>query len=497
MKRLIFSFDWLFAFLLSTSGFGQTPFKDFLARVNRLPNPADKTAVVDSFMRAARFPYSEIDPASPTGYAAYFVYRGSASSVTAPGDFNFWNMAADRLLQLPATNLWYLGKNFEPEARLDYKFVLNGSTWILDPHHNKTVPGGFGPNSELAMPLYVQPEEIQYYPAIAHGRIETTTFASSVLNNSRPVKIYLPPDYDTGSRQPGVIIVHDGLEYVSLAFMDRVLDHLHSRHEISTPVAVFIPPVSAAERSAEYAGAKRDLFSRFIVEEILPYVENRYRVDNLASRRATLGASNGGHISFYLAFNYPNVFGLAAGQSSYISSQLQSLAAAAQTLSQRFYVDVGTYDLSGFPPTNRNWRNQLASRGFAVQYAEFHEGHSWGNWRAHIDEALRFLFPPDSLTAVEQARQVPATFALQQNSPNPWSVSSGEGTKLIFSLEAPAPVSLKVVNVLGQTIWQQNWPNLNAGKHAVQLRAKLPPGIYFYQLHAADKVLTKKMIVLP
>jgi enterochelin esterase family protein len=494
MKRLIIRFSWLFAVLISTGGFGQTPFKDFLARGNRLPNPADKTAVVDSFMRAASFPYSEIDPASPTGYAAYFVYRGSASSVTAPGDFNFWDMAADRLQQLPATNFWYLGKNFEPAARLDYKFVLNGSTWILDPHHSKTVLGGFGPNSELAMPLYVQPQEIQFDPAIAHGRIETTTLASSILNNSRTVKIYLPPDYDTSARQPGLIIVHDGLEYISLAFMDRVLDYLHSRKEISAPVAVFIPPVN---RSPEYTGSQRELFGRFIVEEVLPYVESRYRVDKNARLRANLGASAGGHISFYLAFKYPNVFGLGAGQSSYISSELQSLAATAQNLSLRFYVDVGTYDLSGFPQTNRNWRNQLLSRGFAVQYAEFHEGHSWGNWRAHNDDVLRFLFPPDSATAVERNEQIPAIFALQQNSPNPWSVSAGEGTALIFSLAAPAPVSLKVVNVLGQTIWQQRWPNLNAGKHAVQLRAKLPPGIYFYQLQAADKVLTKKMIVLP
>jgi enterochelin esterase family protein len=276
--------------------------------------------------------------------------------------------------------------------------------------------------------------------------------------------------------------------------MDRLLDYLHSRKEISAPVAVFIPPVN---RSPEYTGSQRELFGRFIVEEVLPYVESRYRVDKNARLRANLGASAGGHISFYLAFKYPNVFGLGAGQSSYISSELQSLAAAAQNLSLRFYVDVGTYDLSGFPLTNRAWRTQLMSRGFAVQYAEFYEGHSWGNWRAHIDEALRFLFPPGSATAVEQGKQIPATFALQQNSPNPWSVSAGEGTALIFSLEAPAPASLKVVNVLGQTIWQQRWPNLNAGKHAVQLRAKLPPGIYFYQLQAADKVLTKKMIVLP
>ncbi len=129
--------------------------------------------------------------------------------------------------------------------------------------------------------------------------------------------------------------------------------------------------------------------------------------------------------------------------------------------------------------------------------AEFHEGHSWGNWRAHIDDALSFLFPPDSVTAVEQAKQVPATFELQQNSPNPWSVSSGEGTKLIFSLEAPVTVRLKVVNVLGQTVWQQSWSNFNAGKHTVQWHVTLSPGIYFYQLQAADKALTKKMIVLP
>jgi enterochelin esterase family protein len=488
---------WILQFLLlfSINVFGQTPFKDFQAHVNRLPNSAKKNAVIDSFFNNTRFPYAEPDPASPTGYAAYFVYRGTPNSVVSAGDFNFWNAnAPDRLQQLPGTLFWYLGKNFESEARLDYKLVLNGSTWILDPTHNKTVLGGFGPNSELAMPKYVQPEEIQPRPGIPHGRIETTTLASQFLNNSRTVKIYLPPDYDTGTRQPGLIIVHDGLEYVSLAYMDRVLDYLHERKEISTPIAVFIPPVN---RNPEYYQNQRDLFGRFIVEEVLPYVESRYRVSKQARQRANLGASAGGHITYYLAFKYPQVFGGGAGQSSYISPELQTLAAIAPDTSQRFYIDVGTYDLSGFPQTNRNWRTQLSGRGFKIKYAEFYEGHSWGNWRAHLDDVLRFLFPPEPATGVKQIGQVPASFALQQNSPNPWSISSAEGTKLIFSLEAPAAVSLKVVNVLGQTMWQQQWLNLNAGKYEMPLRVRLSPGIYFYQLQALEKVLTKKMIVLP
>lgn len=481
--------------LFSTAVLSQTPFKDFLSRVNRLPNPAEKTAVIDSFFSNTRFPYAEADPASPTGYAAYFVYRGAASTIVSAGDFNTWNgNAPDRLQQLPGTTFWYLGKNFESTARLDYKFVLNGSTWILDPAHTKTVLGGFGPNSELAMPEYVPPEEIQLRPGIPHGRIETLTMTSQILNNSRTVKIYLPPDYDTSSRQPGVIIVHDGLEYVSLAYMDRVLDYLHERKEIATPIAVFIPPVN---RNPEYYQNQRDLFSRFIVEEVLPYLESHYRVSKLARQRANLGASAGGHITYYLMFKYPQVFGGGAGQSSYISAELQSLAATAPDTAQRFYIDVGTYDLSGFPQTNRNWRDQLTGRGFKVRYAEYHEGHSWGNWRAHVDDALRFLFPPEPATGVKQSEQIPAHFALQQNSPNPWSVSSGEGTKLIFSLETPAAVSLAVVNVLGQTMWQQQWSHLNAGKYELPLRVKLSPGIYFYQLQSLDKILTKKMIVLP
>jgi len=488
----------LFLLPLASDVSSQTPFKDFLARVNRLPNPTDKTAVIDSFFNNTRFPYAEPDPASPTGYTAYFVYRGTPNSVASAGDFNFWNAnAPDRLQQLPGTIFWYLGKNFESTARLDYKLVLNGSSWILDPTHNKTVAGGFGPNSELAMPKYVQPEEIQLRPGIPHGRIETTTLTSRFLNNSRTVKIYLPPDYDTSTRQPGVIIVHDGLEYVSLAYMDRVLDDLHERRETSTPIAVFIPPINPIERSAEYFGARRDLFGRFIVEEVLPYVESRYRVSRLARQRTNLGASAGGHITYYLAFKYPHVFGGGAGQSSYISLELQTLAVAAQDTSLRFYIDVGTYDLFGFPQTNRHWHTQLSGRGFKVKYAEFYEGHSWGNWRAHVDDVLRFLFPPEPATNVKQIERGPAKFSLQQNSPNPWSLSSAAGTKFIFTLEAPAVVSLKVVNVLGQTLWQQQWPNLNAGKYELPLRVKLSPGIYFYQLQALDKVLTKKMIVLP
>ena len=58
----------------------------------------------------------------------------------------------------PAFYFFYKELSFESTARLDYKFVV-GSSWILDPRNPNKVKGGFGDNSELAMPQFVQPSE--------------------------------------------------------------------------------------------------------------------------------------------------------------------------------------------------------------------------------------------------------------------------------------------------------------------------------------------------
>ena len=34
----------------------------------------------------------------------------------------------------------------------------------------------------------------------------------------------------------------------------------------------------------------------------------------------------------------------------------------------------------------------LARKGYDLKYQEFNEGHSWGNWRAHIDDMLDFFW---------------------------------------------------------------------------------------------------------
>ena len=105
-----------------------------------------------------------------------------------------------------------------------------------------------------------------------------------------------------------------------------------------------------------------------------------------------MGCSDGGHFAFYLGVNFPGTFGLAGGQSSSITDAITLPIRNGPKLPLRFSIDVGTYDIRDATfdllKLNREFRDLLLSKGYAVTYAEYHEGHSWGNWRAHVANPL-------------------------------------------------------------------------------------------------------------
>ncbi len=165
----------LFLFIIVHSATSQTgpTFNSFLHRIES-EDTSRRAAIADSFMTARRpkgFPIAEDS-------MAFFIYRGKVdSTITVTGDYTQWSANGDPMTNISATNLYYVGKKFEPDARIDYKFIKDGN-WMLDPLNPHTIKGGFGQNSELAMPSYVQPVEIQYNPAIPHGTISSFIFTS-------------------------------------------------------------------------------------------------------------------------------------------------------------------------------------------------------------------------------------------------------------------------------------------------------------------------------
>ncbi|MDZ7371072.1 MAG: hypothetical protein ONB12_07880, partial [candidate division KSB1 bacterium] len=105
-----------------------------------------------------------------------FVYRGAAESVSLAGDWNGWQ--PHKMTLDPALSIWYAVFTFPANARLDYKFVLNETDWILDPANPSICRGGFGDNSELVMPRYKRAEETIPRSDIPTGTLVDSTWYS-------------------------------------------------------------------------------------------------------------------------------------------------------------------------------------------------------------------------------------------------------------------------------------------------------------------------------
>jgi enterochelin esterase-like enzyme len=367
-----------------------------LQQLDAATDPARKRALVDALVdraRAAETPL--LGPGTPPELAcATFLYRGSARDVTLAGDMNGWDPARNPLTRVADTDLFFLSLQFPADARLDYKLVSDGQ-WLLDPLNPRTMPGGYGPNSQAMMPRYVPPPEIERYADLPHGTIETVTWSSQRLKDERRMLVYLPPGYASSAARYPVVYLHDGQAELNYAKLDNVLDYLIDKRTIPPVIAVLVPPVN---REAEYA--TNPAYEEFFVEEVVARTDRAYRTQAAPPSRAIGGISYGGVAALSLALHRPDVFGNCMAQSSGgLANELTTLRALIREAPRRdvaFYLDVGTLeefvDGTEMLGANRQLRDDLTARGYRLRYQEVPEGHSWGNWRARRDDALAFFW---------------------------------------------------------------------------------------------------------
>src|SRR5690606_15653301 len=129
------------------------------------------------------------------------------------------------------TDIWYLKTSFPKDARLDYKILINGSDWIVDPnnpHQQWSGVGGGSPNSELRMPDW-KPDPVM----IPRENIVKGTLEKDILFNSKTLgyqvtySMYYPTNYNQETMYP-VLYVTDGYEYLHdrMGNMKVILDNL-------------------------------------------------------------------------------------------------------------------------------------------------------------------------------------------------------------------------------------------------------------------------------
>ncbi|RMG58535.1 MAG: hypothetical protein D6722_23455, partial [Bacteroidetes bacterium] len=253
--------------VLMTSCTAEVFLPPLLRGITQLEGPERQVrvvAVMDSLEAAGQIPLI-------VGDTVYYLLRQEADRVTLAGDLNGWDPEQTPMRRLAGTDLWYQAFATEAEARLTYKYVIDGETWVPDPHNPRLDEVGEYDNSLLQMPDYVPPPEVAYYPDLPHGRLDTLPVDTQAWPQCRHLLVYTPPGYDRSAQAYPTAYFHDGLNQVKLAKMPNILDYLIDQGQIQPIIAVLIEP---ADRNRDYAFEGRFDFAALVAQEVVPWVDD-------------------------------------------------------------------------------------------------------------------------------------------------------------------------------------------------------------------------------
>lgn len=331
-----------------------------------------------------------------------FIFYGKATNVAWMGDFNGWGY--DKTFNAAGTNIkgtpiWILKAKFPKNARLDYKILVDGNTWILDPsnpHQQWSGVGGGSANSELRMPDWKESGE-QQVKQVEHGTIKSDILINSkILNYQVTYSVYLPAGFQKLGKLP-VMYVTDGYEYLhpQLGNMTTVLDNLIAEKKIKPIAAVFVDhrePVNRSNNRRMHELAMNSQYLDFFTNELMPEIERNYPVTKLASERGIMGTSMGGLTATYFAFTRPGVFGLVGIQSPAFWTKPQIYQLCTNQAAPSIKISMTSGLINDTSKESRKMKEVLEANSCIYHYREVNEGHSWGNWRNLIDDVLVDLF---------------------------------------------------------------------------------------------------------
>ncbi|MGE5500247.1 MAG: alpha/beta hydrolase-fold protein, partial [Syntrophothermus sp.] len=316
---------------------------------------------------------------------------------------------------------------------------------------------------------------------------------SNIIKRTYQLSIYLPPAYETESskRFPSVYF-QDGSEYQSLGSAVNIIDNLIDSSKIEQVIAVFVRP---NDRNDEYAYNNRHNYRQFFVRELVPFIDSLYRTINKADKRLVLGDSFGGNISALISLYHPDVFGNCGQQSGAFwpnSYEASTLLFKGEYKNIKIHSVWGSYE----GELTSDWRmgiDSLKAKGYKFSAKERPEGHSWGLWRANLDDMLIYFFPNNSSSVIIDNISSPSSFHLRQNYPNPFNPE----TIISYSLAEDSHVDLSVYDLLGNEISKLVNSRQTAGSYNVRFSAAgLSSGIYIYRLKTDLECFTRKMALI-
>ncbi len=153
-------------------------------------------------------------------------------------------------------------------------------------------------------------------PAISFsqtGKVyDNLSFKSEILKMDRKYAIYLPPDYETSERSyPVLYLLHgsgdDQTGWVQFGEILEIADKA-IKTGAATAMIVVMPDANTGQRGYTNLPGGNWNYEDFFFEELMPYVEKKFRIRGEKRYRAIAGLSMGGGGTFYYALHRPDLF---------------------------------------------------------------------------------------------------------------------------------------------------------------------------------------------
>ena len=251
---------------------------------------------------------------------------------------------------------------------------------------------------------------------VPQGTIEKFTWTSNGIypGTTRDYWVYVPEQYDS-TNSAYLVIFQDGEWYLNGApwtpgvSPNIVFDNLIQAGEIPVTLGLFINPGDVGPGSPLWGGtgnrsyeydAVNDLYSRFLLEEIIPELKKNYNITDNPKGRVLVGYSSGGICAFNAAWYRPDKFGNVISHCGSFANVrgghiYPSLIRRTPKKSIRVYLQAGTQDLDvifgNWPLINQSMAKALDYAGYDYQFVFGEGGHTLHHGAQLFPETLKWI----------------------------------------------------------------------------------------------------------
>ncbi|HTS24514.1 MAG TPA: alpha/beta hydrolase-fold protein [Bryobacteraceae bacterium] len=340
------------------------------------------------------------------------IFAPKASEVTLTGDW--LGSTPPPKLAKDERGVWSVTLGpFEPSIYI-YSFNVDGVA----------IPDPVNPRIKLrartsASMVEVKDDTPAFWEArdVPHGMVEINWEKSKAINGeTRAIWIYTPPDYTRNTRRYPVLYLLHGSNDTAAGWTmagnaNFVMDNLLAGGK-AVPMIVVMPFGHATPFGVPVpaGGVTNDqLFEQYMIEDVIPTVEARYRVLSGRENRAIAGLSMGGGQSLRIGLGHLDLFSAVASFSGAVPGDFETRFAALLKDSKgtndklrTLWIGCGQQD--SLFPRSKNLSDLLTK--YQVRHI-FHptDGvHNYTVWRKYLAEYAPLLFHEPSGKATAAVR---------------------------------------------------------------------------------------------